>query len=464
VQLNGNQKPAYLFDEVPYVKEGSKEVSAFQQVGNRQGTLMYWHPAHERAYVNLLVAFRDHLAASRYKKSIIGLRMNFNPFGTEGVNLYPQQALDEYSKKDRWIQPPGLDKSIAYEGYNKKDALDYVRRIIRKHLELFKGVVPMFIRGTVDHDVLMEFSDSLENGTFGCFETGSSFAPFSPKPEITQAWILKYAKSGRTVGYAESISDSWGFHGFMDETWLPPPQAFYWRVLCDLHKGVSYIACYGKDLNIALTGTYKVSAKTAAGKPVNIDYSDSRSGFNYKHEYSESLAWAAKYAGYHASPEQAPGAWIALRGDDKFADARITNQKLTLPEFTGDYTYLMDRLPDKSVGVTHVGPEQIRFGGYARQLPANGALRVNTDVRFIKSLKSPCKLGVIYFDDTPGASFTMTASGQTWTVLLHGSKSWEEAMFDVTAPAFTKNAGGGHVVIQSGTTPLNLHMILIERK
>lgn len=43
IQLNGNRKPAYLFNEVPYVREGGREVRAFVQVQNREGTLMYRH-------------------------------------------------------------------------------------------------------------------------------------------------------------------------------------------------------------------------------------------------------------------------------------------------------------------------------------------------------------------------------------------------------------------------------------
>ena len=139
---------------------------------------MYWHPAHERAYTKCLTAFRDHLASSIYRKMIIGLRMNFNPFGTEGIKIYPRQKAAEYAARDRWLRPPGLDRSIPYNGFNKKDALDYVRRIIRKHIELFGSVVPMFIRSSVDTEVLADFSQYLEHGTFGIFETGSGLAAF----------------------------------------------------------------------------------------------------------------------------------------------------------------------------------------------------------------------------------------------------------------------------------------------
>ena len=307
IQLNGNQKPQYLFQEVPYVKETSRDLPAFRQVQNKDGTLMYWHPAHERAYVNCLVAFKNYIAASPHKKSIIGLRMNFNPFGTEGVQIFPDSKALEYADKKRWIVPDGLDKSLPYQGYNKKDSLAYVQRIMGKHIELFGGVLPMFVRCTADRDVLATFAKHIEDGSCGVFETASSCAPFGTLTEDVEASMVKYCKPGATVGYAESFSDAWGFHApVMDKLVLPPPQEFYWRVLGDLHKGVSYVACYGKDLYVALTGTYKSTSRTPDGKAVEVSYSDRDSGFNYKREFSEALAFADKFAGHHAAPDRAP--------------------------------------------------------------------------------------------------------------------------------------------------------------
>ena len=51
VQVNGNRKPAWLFDRVPALPEPLSV-----QVRDPNGALMYWHPVFERAYVNLLRA------------------------------------------------------------------------------------------------------------------------------------------------------------------------------------------------------------------------------------------------------------------------------------------------------------------------------------------------------------------------------------------------------------------------
>jgi hypothetical protein len=463
IQLNGNRKPHYLFNEVPYVKETSRDLPAFRQVQNPEGTLMYWHPASERAYVNCLTAFREHLVKSPHRKAIVGLRMNFNPFGTEGVHIFPDSKAKEYADKKRWIVSPGLDKSIPYEGYEPTQSLAYVRRIMAKHIELFGGVVPMFVRCTADPDVLGQAAKHIDSGEFGVFVTGSCSAPFGAKMENVDAGMMKYCRSGKTIGYAESFSDAWGFHGIMDNLVLPPPQEFYWRVLFDLHKGVSYVAVYGKDLNMALTGTYKVSTRTVDGKPVTINYSDRDSGFNYRGEFQETLALADKYAGYHATPERAPGAWIAFRASDQFADARPTKQKLQLADFTGDYTYLVERLPDKSTGESKVGPAAVRYGGFARRVPAGDAVRLKVNGAFLKSLRGPCRLSVTFFDDAADASFTVAAAGKKWTVPMRGEQKWQKVAFDIAATAFAPADDGTHVVIQSAAAPVCLHMLAIER-
>jgi hypothetical protein len=44
-QVNGNEKPSWLFDRVPCVPEPLSV-----QVRDAQGTLMYWHPAFEQDF------------------------------------------------------------------------------------------------------------------------------------------------------------------------------------------------------------------------------------------------------------------------------------------------------------------------------------------------------------------------------------------------------------------------------
>jgi hypothetical protein len=78
VQVNGNIKPAWLFDRVPFLPE-----PLGVQVRDTRGTLMYWHPVFERAYLNFLRAYAAFLKQSPYRASLLGVRQNFNAFGTE---------------------------------------------------------------------------------------------------------------------------------------------------------------------------------------------------------------------------------------------------------------------------------------------------------------------------------------------------------------------------------------------
>ncbi|MBC8872824.1 MAG: beta-galactosidase [Planctomycetes bacterium] len=82
IQINGNRKPDWLFQKVPYVKERLSH-----QVASRQGTLMYWHDTHRDAYCVTLRALGDHLSRSTHRETILGLRMNFNAFGTEHTSV-----------------------------------------------------------------------------------------------------------------------------------------------------------------------------------------------------------------------------------------------------------------------------------------------------------------------------------------------------------------------------------------
>jgi hypothetical protein len=236
-------------------------------------------------------------------------------------------------------------------------------------------------------------------------------------------------------------------------------------MLGDLHKGVSYIAVYGRDLNVALTGNLQTSSRSMDGKNAQVRYSDAQSGFNYKNEFHEAILFADKYAGHHVNPEQSPGAWVAFRENDAVSNARSATQKLKLADFTGDYTFLMERLPDKSTGVTKLGPDEIRYGAFARSLPANEAMRAKVDERFLHSLEGkPCQVRVIYFDNTPGGSFSLSTAGQSWKVNLKGGNTWQTANFSVAAPVFKADTDGAQVSIKNGESPLSLHLLAIERQ
>lgn len=219
---------------------------------------------------------------------------------------------------------------------------------------------------------------------------------------------------------------------------------------------------YGSDLNVALTGTYQAEARTPDGKRMPIEYRDSQTGFDYRREFRNSLEFANKYAGYHADPAHAPGAWIALREDDAVADATNTRQKLQ--RFNTDFTYLMERLPDQSVGVTRIGPEHIRYGAYARRLPPQAALQLKINPQFRASLKGAGRLNVIYYDDLPGTVLIVAVAGKTWQAPTHGGKTWRTISFDLPAMAFPAGSNEADIRIQTTDQPVCFHLVEIERR
>jgi hypothetical protein len=208
-------------------------------------------------------------------------------------------------------------------------------------------------------------------------------------------------------------------------------------LLCDLHCGVSFVACYGTDLEVALSGRYR------GGKAATIDAAV------FKDEFDAAFRFAAKYAGYHASPDSAPGAWVAFREGDILK---------------GDYTFLMQRLPDHTREVKSVGPAEQRFGAWARLLPCDQAMQLVLDDRFAASLTTQgAELRVTYLDRGTGA-FDAQAAGQTFHVQCSDSGRWKTVAWKLASPVFPKNDASAHVSLRALGADLIVHMVEVVRK
>jgi hypothetical protein len=185
----------------------------------------------------------------------------------------------------------------------------------------------VFIRATASDSLIAPYRSLFEAGKLGWFQTGSEAEPRTQG----ESAVLRYVddcRTGKTVGYAESMADAWGWHSAQQEKyWASPPQSNYWRLLNDLNAGVSLIAVYGTDLGVANSGVY-------SRDPVAVKYQD---------EFNKAFEFAAKYAGFITRPEASPGAWIAFR----YSDRNRIQKAMPYQRYTGDYTFLMDRLPDK---------------------------------------------------------------------------------------------------------------------
>jgi hypothetical protein len=233
--------------------------------------------------------------------------------------------------------------------------------------------------------------------------------------------FLDYCRSGKTVCYAESMADATGKHGpSQDPRWCSPEQYNYWRLLSDLNLGFSMMGVYGADL-------------ANAGKP----------------EYRAAFDFAVRYAGYHASPRVSPGAWIALReGSGKLK---------------GDYTFLMRRLPGAEMKPEQkIGPDDQRFGAWARTLAKGSQAKFALDSSFARSLSGRKAILRVIFLDRGAGIFTVHAAGRTFEPPLAASGRWRTAEFPIDRAAFVADPVGAHIVIQAADD-LTLHMIEISR-
>lgn len=440
LQINGNRKPDWLFDAVPSTPE---KLSI--QVRDPRGTLMYWHPAHREAYVAMLAALGRHLRSSPRRGVLLGLRMNFNALGTEHLAVPPS-----YRAAGRWRTPesgtPGPSFTPAAEG-------EYVRAVVAAHIAHFRGLLRVFVRNGLPDVLAAEYRKDFENGTLSWFHTSSEVEPRTGGTEARYRQFYDFCRSGRTTCYAEPWASAWGHHGGKtDDRWASPPQWFYWRLLFDLHNGVSHIALYASDQRVAMEGVYKVEG---------VDYQ--KPGGAYQREFQEAIDFAARYAGYHASPRQSPEAWIAFRENHVVRAANgVPEERRRLQFYNSDYTFLMERLPGDSTtgeGIVNIGPAEQRHGAWARLLPAGKRVRLRLDARFAESLKDGARVRVAYLDDGSG-SLLIGAGTARHQVARRGSGRWRTAKF--TPPAVALR-GGGTIELEAVGAPAYLHMVEVVR-
>lgn len=447
IQINGNDKPDWLFGVVPYVKE---KLSV--QVGDKQGTLMYWHPAHRDAYLGMLEAFAAHMAKSPHKDTLLGIRMNFNANGTEH-HAIPQECQGP----EAWILPQGMNRSTLVR-WTLAVGEAYLKAVTDTYVALFRDSgIRVFVRNGISEEQEETYRPLFESGALSWFHTSSEAEPRSGGTEFRYRRFYDDCRSGKTIAYAEPWASAWGHHGGLtDDRWCSPPQWNYWRVLLDLHCGVACVAIYANDMRVAVDGVYRTGG---------INYKDEGDG--YREEFRAAFDFAAKYAGYHASPEQSPGAWVAFRENDTVRAANdIPEERRRLEFFNTDYDFLMRRLPgDASRGqdVVNVGPDSERFGAWARVLPAGETMRLALDPRFAASMRDgQVRVNVTYFDDGQG-DFEVALGKENRVVTMRGTGRW--ATFSVAASDTTLQAddAGAHIQIHSKAAPITLHMVEVER-
>jgi hypothetical protein len=404
VQLNANAVPAFLYEKTPYKKE---QLAKSQ---DKRGTLQYWHPYYVEAYTNAIAAFAREVKADPHHSSVAGVRLSYDAIGTEFM-IVPQADRDPKG----WITPAGATSGPAW---TEEIAASYRRTILEAYLRSFSPDIRVLMR---THVALYNHPDQeslrvAETGTgkLGFLYTAADMEAKTPaQEEVFQTVFLRYCRTGKLVCYAEQVSDSEARRPpLKDKRWSTPAQWNYWRLLADLNLGFSLIANHGLDLE-------------KAGQP----------------EYKAAFEFAARYAGYHASPSVAPGAWVALREGSRY--------------LKGDYTFLMRRLPGAEMKAEEkIGPDDQRFGAWAMTLPKGAEVKFELDPEFARGLKKAA-VRVVYLDRGAG-TFTVHAAGREFPAKLTGSGRWKTAEFDANQP-------GAKLAITTDTE-LTLHMVEVVRK
>jgi len=449
VQINGNEKPQWMFEKIPYHPQ---RIS--YQVQDHKGTLMFWHPLFQKTYLDFIAALAKHINESPYKKNVIGVRMNFNGLGTEGMTVSPQnRALSQ------WIVPKGATQGPAYT-----DALarEYHKKVMQAYIDNFNGVTTVLLRGGINDTLYQQYGEQIRSGKLAFFFTGASHKPSGPLPSFF-AWC----RQGLAFSYSEPYGDAWGnMGGRRIERDVPPASAIYWQTLLELNCGVSIIACYGNDLEMAYSGKIPVMFGAGANRPKVMPLPEEegapalsasqpqKTDETLKQEFIDAFTFGAKYVGYHASPEQASGAWIAMRQLKQYGSP--ANKIIS-----GDCTFLMKRLPDKSKPVEKIGDPSSRFYAYARLLPKGESMTLVLDPLFSKSLSGKdAKLSVRYFDNASG-NFSVKAAGQTFSIPMKNTGKWELWESPIQKADFTSTQD--QLVITSGQQDLTLHMVELTR-
>lgn len=446
VQVNGNDKPDWLFERVPSLPQKFSH-----QIQDARGSLMFWHPAHQQAQIAMLKALGTFLATLPDSEWIAGIRMSPNALGTEHTAVPA-----DFCSPDRWNFPAGVPRADL-PSWNADTERRYYRGLVAAYLDAFGGHFRVFLRNGIANDVVAPFRPKFADGTLGWFHTSSEAEPRSSATEFRYRRFYDDARSGHTLAYAEPWASAWGQHGGKtDDRWCSPPQWNYWTVLLDLHCGVSCLAFYGEDLKVAIDGTYRHHG---------IDYRDGPTG-HYREEFRAAYEFAARYAGCHASPATSPGAWVAFRENHTIRAANgLPPEKLRLDFFNNDYDFLAHRVPgdhSRGEGVVDQGPSDQRFGAWARILPAGDSIRVALDPAFAASLTAGAELRVTFLDAIDASDFQVSAAGETAPVATCGTARWQTATVP-RSPSPDASGIAPEIAVTAGSHDLILHMVEVVR-
>jgi hypothetical protein len=361
VQVNADTKPSWLWNYIAYCGKTSG-----------QDIPQYWDPLYLTIQSEMISSLAAYLKGSGYGSTIALVRGNANAIGTE-LTLVPsgyscRKATNGHIYGTAWSKTLMFAYYQSVMGLYRTNLAPSIHYALRAQT-FTTSTAPLSWLGTNDAWLM---------------GTGSNINP-NPTRDIFDALSVNWARPDKTEAYWEPFQStnvsnlvSWN----------------YWRLLLELHKGVSYIAVYGQDIRNGSTPEWRAA----------FDFAD-------------------RYAGLSASPAATPGAWIAL--------------KLGSGRLAGNFDYFMTQVDpegtstpmDSSNGTKMIGPTTSRFGRYARRIDAGTTkdmMEFQLDPAFKATLgSSTCTVAVTYLDSgtaqfriqwgtaaSAGATVTKTATGK----------------------------------------------------
>jgi hypothetical protein len=322
--------------------------------------------------------------------------------------------------------------------------------VVAAYDRLFADWTMVFVRNTLSDELRTRYADKFSRGRLAWFHTSSEAEPRSSGTERQYGAFQDWCRTGRTVAYAEPWASAWGEHGGgPDPRWCSPAQWNYWTLLLNLHCGVSFIGEYYTNFRFALSGQH------GRDEPVAPDSAGPR-------EFRAAYEWGADYVGRHNRPAESPGAWVAMRENAvvKAANPRVSEASRQLKRFTGDYTWLAERVgDDRSVGVGPVGPAEQRYGAFARRYPAGAMARVRLDPEFLRSLRGEVIVRVIALGRGPGE----VRAGTSRVALELEPARWRTLEFRVDAASLPRGSGATQIEVHAGAAEIMLHLIEVRR-
>lgn len=440
VKLNGNNKPTWMYDQIPQ----SKVIWSEEMWDNT--TLMYWHPLFISSYLNVIDAYAAFVQRS-YGDLVAYVRMNFNAVGTE--HMAPPAGSPAYDMS-AWFAPLGCVSNCSAVALPWSEAGDtaYSQVVLDRHVSAFGPQEKLLLRNNIVDDFNITYlTPSIEKHWLGFFHTGAAMEEDQVfNQDFRYTPYLEWCLPGTTFGFAEqagfwAYTKKWPLHPKdMNVGVFSKVQFAYWLMLSNLHNGV------------AASGIHFDAMMYSPSHPEDVDrvpLNDSR--------YIESYRFFDAYAGYHAHPDSAPGAWVAFRGKGDNYPA-------------GDYHFLMQSFHTSSAfdqGETGVGPRTAKFGAWCKTLPSKDSASYKVA---LSGETSKIKLRVVWYSEAEHHSwqlqYTAAAGGELKIAIQQdgpGTGDWQESTVVLEDIKFDAAAPEHIVLTNTGYAAVSFHMIEVRR-